>query len=227
MGCTIGRFPLALFPPSQHQPRLAGTALSGGQPINGAPQTADVSTGGWWVYDYDVGLLRTLAQHGAWRAMVAELQSGVQLIEMPVLDALKPWPPGFPGDPIDAALAADVYMPASPAPPTSPVVARIAITVGGALQGGEYFTVIGPSGAPRLHMVTAITDVTGGVSTVRVKPPFREDMPSGTVVDFNAPRFVAKMDIAGGKEAWPSLTPPFLAKPKISFVESGFVIPDD
>lgn len=227
MTANVGRFPLALFPPGEHQPWLDGTSLSGGQPINGAPQTADMSTGGWWRYDLDIGLLRTHAQHGAWRAMVGLLNSGVRLIEVPVLDALKPYPPGFPRSPIEAALAVDVTMPGWPAPPFPPTQGQIRIAVGAALQGGEYFTVIGPSGDSRMHMVVQITDVTDGVSTVTVVPPFREDMAAGTDVDFNDPRFLAKIDLPSRKDAWPRMTVPFLAKPKISFIESGFVVPDD
>ena len=220
---TIGRLPASLFAPSEWSWRLAGTALVGGVPISGAPQTADVSAGGWWVCDWQVGILRTHAQHGAWRAMLGLMNSGVQLIELPVIDALKPWPVGFQGDPIDAALAADVYMPAYPAPATSPRLAQIAVAVGAALQGGEYFTVVGPSGAPRLHMVTQVTGVAGGVSTVTITPPFREDMAAGTSVDFNDPRCTVKADLESLKDAWPRLSPPFLARPKISFLEAGFV----
>lgn len=227
MSDAIGRLPLALFAPSEHGWRLAGTALSGGQPINGAPQTADMSTGGWWVCDYSVGILRTKAQLGAWRAMLALLNSGVRTIEVPVLDGLKPYPPGFPGLPIEATLAADVFMPAYPAPASPPNQARVRLVAGGALQGGEYLTVIGPSGAAWLHMVAAITDVTAGVSTVTVVPPFREDMAAGTDVDFNNPRCTMKVDLQSLKDAWPTMTVPFLAKPKISFVESGFVVPGD
>ncbi len=224
---TIGRLPLRLLAPSDLQWRIAGAALMGGQPISGAPQTADISTGGWWVCEWQVGVLATLAQHGAWRATLGQLQSGVQVVEVPVLDALQPYPPGYEGQPIEASLAAAAYMPAYPAPPAASNLAQIEIAVGAALQGGEYFTVVGPSGAPRLHMVTSIVAVAGAVSTVTVAPPFRENMDAGTPVDFNAPRCTMKADLTSLKDAWPRITPGFLARPKMTFLESGFVIPND
>lgn len=251
MAVTIGRWPAALLAPSEWQWRLAGAALSGGQPISGAPQTADISTGGWWVCEWQVGILRTAEQHSQHRALLGQLTSGVQLIEVPVIDILQPWPGGSgdpanltadpSGAPIDAdpglgeitvdnivaQLAAAAYMPAYPAPATPPNQAQIEISAGAALQGGEYFTVIGPSGAPRLHMVTSILSVAGNVSTVTVVPPFRENMAAATAVDFNEPRCTMKVDLASLKDAWPRLTAPFVARPKLIFLEGGFVIPND
>jgi hypothetical protein len=239
------RFPLRLFPPSGHRWLPAGSALAGGTPISGPPQTADASAGGWWICEYQVAKLRTLQQIGTYRAILARLNSGVGLIELPVLDALQPWPDGPPGlepfsdgsefsdggefvsDPISAELAADGYMTSWPASPEPPTQAQISIATGAPLQGVEYFSIIGPSGNVRLHLINQVLSVEGGVSTVSFIPPFREDMAAGTLVDFNKPRCTMKVDIASVRDAWPTMEVPFTARPKIVFTESGFVVPTE
>jgi hypothetical protein len=240
------RFPLALFPPADHLWFPAGSALSGGTPISGAPQTADASAGGWWVCEYQVAKLRTLQQIGTYRAILGRLNSGVGLIELPVLDGLQPWPNGvrpaltrfsdltdfsdgseFLGSPIVAALAADAYMPAWPAPPVAPTQAQILLTTSAPLMGVEYFSIIGPSGNVRLHLITEVVAVAGDVTTVNFLPPLREDMAAGTPIDFNDPRCTMKVDIASVQGAWPRMEVPFTARPKIVFAESGFVVPTE
>lgn len=243
------RFPLALFPPSEHQPYLMGASQSGGTPVAGPPQTADMSTGGYWCYEFVVGRLRSRDEFAAWRAFLARLNSGVALLEVPVLDILQPWPgravggigtPSYSphrvphsdqtpfsdtslygrGTPISATSAAAGYAPAWPAPPTPPTQLAINIAAGGGLRGGEYFTVIGPSGEPRMHMIGRIISTAGTVSTVSFVPPLREDIPAGTPIDFNTPRFLGKADIGSIKDAWPRMVPPFQSAPRIRFLES-------
>jgi hypothetical protein len=236
------RFPLKLFPPATHKPYIPNAAISGGTPIVGPPQTADLSTGGVWVYELDLATVRSRAQIAVLLALVAELASGVTLIEVPVLDILQPWPGSarrsrvpfgdgstfgdtgeFESETIAAVLAADVYMPASPAPPAAPTQAQITVTIGGALLGGEKFSLTGPSGNVRMHMITSISaDDGAGNYTVTVKPPFREDTPAGTLLDFNDPRFTAKLDPAAANDAWPAFRVPYLGDAKLRFIESGF-----
>ena len=235
------RFPMGLLPPAKHQWRAAGTALSGGQPISGAPQTADAGAGGWWVYSHQIGILKTHPQLGTWRAIIGHLRSGKRLIEIPVIDALKPLPPeGWPGpvdfgdgstfsdgstwrsDPTEAFLAAPGYMPASPAPPAPPSQAQIQLVAGASLNGWEYFSVIGPGGRVRLHLIDRVLDVAGDVFTVGFSPPFREDMPAGTPVDFSRPRCTMKAELGSLKGAWPEMEVPFTAKPTITFEEAAF-----
>ncbi|MDR3512622.1 MAG: hypothetical protein P4L73_13385 [Caulobacteraceae bacterium] len=235
----MDRFPIYLFPPSEHRWYVAGAPLIGGQPIAGPPQSADVAAGGWWVCEWSAAILRTRDQHAAWRAFLATLNSGVNAIEVPALDILQPWPGGvvplpephsdgapfaddslYATEPIVASLAAAAYMPAWPAPATAPTQAQIAITSGNALRGGEYFSVTGPSGMVRMHMVCRVLSTSGDVSTVSLIPPFREDMTSGTAVDFNEPRCTMKGDVASIADAWPKIQPPFVGRPSIKFVEA-------
>jgi hypothetical protein len=237
-------FPLVLFAPSEWTWRIVGAPLIGGQPISGPPQTAEVTGGGYWMAEWTPALLSPSRGLAAWRAIVAELSSGVSLLEVPVLDALQPWPAGvaaslvpfsdgstfddlseFFSDAIDATLFADAYMPASPAPPAPPTQAQIEFTAGGALMGGEYFTVVGPSGFAKLHMVTRILSTAGNVATVCVRPPFREDMAAGTLVDFNRPRCVMKADLSSVEKAWPRMRSAMVSEAAITFMESGFVTP--
>jgi hypothetical protein len=243
------RFPLSLFAPSEHQPYLMGVAQSGGIPVTGPPQTADSSTGGWWVYELKVARLYTRDQFAAWRSFLGALQSGVRLVEVPVLDILQPWPgrgsgaepggeltvrpvphsdtmpfgdtaPYEASDIITASLAADAYAPAWPAPAVPPTQAQLNITEGAPLRGGEFFSLIGASGQVYLHMVTRILSVVGTVATVSFVPPLRENFSAGAPVDFETPRFLAKADVASIKDAWPRMVPPFVAMPSIRFLEA-------
>lgn len=244
----MDRFPAVLFPPAEWQWRIDGASLMGGQPISGAPQTADMSAGGWWVCEWSPAMLFQPAQYSQWRMYLGRLNSGVGLVEMPLIDSLQPYPPGsrvvtadpsgapitldpslgdLTADLITAQLAADAYMPAWPNPPVAPTQAQIQISVGAALQGGEYFSVYGPSGSVRLHMITELLAIVGEVATVSVVPPFREDMDAGTALDFNNPRCTMKLDIASAKDAWPKLSGAMVSRPTIRFLESGFVIPPE
>lgn len=242
-------FPLCMFVPSEWRWFPAGSALSGGTPISGPGQSADAAAGGSHVCEWQIGQLRTIQQIKTYRAILSRLNSGVVLIEVPVLDAGQPWPNGvrpsrtqfsdgvdfsdgseFVSNPIEASLAADAFMPAWPAPPVAPTQAQISITTQGVvLTGGEYFSIIGPSGSKRLHLVNEIVGdgPSGNVWTVNFTPPFRENMDAGTVVDFNAPACTMKVDVGTVRDAWPTMQVPFTARPKIVFVEAGFVIPSE
>jgi hypothetical protein len=244
-------FPLALFAPSEHQPYLMGAAQSGGQPLVGPPQTADMATGGWWAYEMQVARLRTRDQFAAWRSFLGGLHTGVGIVEVPILDILQPWPgrgggtvpghdPWVPmpvphsdltpfddtspydgGSPISATLAAAAYAPAWPAPPVPPTQMQVTFAEGAPLRGGEFFSVIGPSGQVWLHMVTRIlaTSTDGLTVTVSFVPPLRENLAAATAIDFDKPRFLGKVDVASVKDAWPRISPPFQASPSIRFLE--------
>lgn len=235
------RFPIRIWPPGTHRWYPQAAAITGGQPISGAQQTADLSTGGSWVCEYSA-TLRTRQQWSAWRAFLVTLNAGVGLVEVPVLDMLQPWPGGvipqpqphsdltpfddlslYDTQPISAVLAANAYMPAWPAPATPPTQAQIQILAGAALQGGEWFSVTGPNGEVRLHMIGRIMSVVGDVSTVSFIPPLREDLAAGTLVDFNEPRCTMKADIGSIADAWPEVTPPFYGRPTIRFLEASDV----
>ena len=128
-------FPVGLLAPSDFTWSIDGAAIEGGQPIAGPPQTGEISGGGYWMCEHQVGILRTHAQVGTYRAILSQIFHGAKTIVVPVIDALKPFPAGvggidtdpfgdgstfddgseFSGDPIEASLAAAGYMPALPA----------------------------------------------------------------------------------------------------------------
>jgi hypothetical protein len=238
-------WPQCMLRPSEWTWSIDGAFVVGGQPISGPPQTAEISTGGSWMYEHQVAILRTPAEVGTYRALLSQLFQGRRTLIVPVIDALKPVPPGlvpwsdpapfsdlseWAGGLVKAFLATAGYMPASPPPPSPPNQAQITITTGQALQGAEYFSVSGPSGAKRLHLIHSIlattTNADGSVTyTVEFNPPFREDMAALTPVDFDTPGCTMKVDVASVKDAWPRMGVRFFAQPKITFREGGFVTP--
>jgi hypothetical protein len=235
-------WPLSALLPKSWSVALEGSPASGGTPISGPPQTADLSCGGWWSITMELWLNSLAASH-AYRGMLASARVSSSYFVVPVLDALQPWPAGgpgssvpigfgdaaafsdgalFTGDRITAALAANAYAPAYPAPPAAPTVAQIQITAGGALNGGEYFTLIGPSGCPRLHMIGRVLNVSGNVYTVNFTPPLRENYASGTAVEFDRPACTMTFDKTALAQAWPRYTPGFVASPVVRLVEANF-----
>lgn len=234
------RFPNWLFGPSEHQPYLVGGALSGGQPISGPPQTADMATGGTWAYEWPVARLAGHDAVRAYRAVLATMATGVGVMDIPVVDVLQPWPGAgrparvphsdktpfddgglYAAEPIIAQLAANAFMPAWPAPPVPPTQAKILTLSGAQLRGGEYFTLLGASGWAYMHMIGRILNVVGPVTTVSFVPPLREDFPAGSPVDFNDPRFTGKLDLSSIKDAWPRYSATFISTPTLRFLETG------
>ena len=235
----MDQFPIAALTPSSWRWDIAGAVLSGGQPVSGPPQTADAACGGWWIFEMDVTLF-DVAQHKVWRAIFGKLKTANSKIAVPVLDAGQPWPSGVSGDAgarfsddttfsdgslfgsdsIDATLAANAYAPAYPSPAAPPTQAQITLTTGKPLEGGEYFSVTGTSGDPRLHLVTRVLAVAGDVYTVEVTPPFREDYASGTRCEFDSPLCAMKLDIGSIGNILPALSPGFVGKASVRFVET-------
>lgn len=238
-------WPVEGLPPTTWQWSIEGSYASGGQPMTGPPQDSDASCGGWWRASLDLSLMGAEDVRALRAALVAALSSSPMFV-VPCLDGLNPFPApwGRFGAPaprvpsrclpttfssaaltdnvlIKASLAAAAYMPAYPAPAAPPTQAQIQMTAGRALRGGEYFTLIGTSGEPRMHQIGRILSAASGVFTVSFLPPLRENYAEGTQVLFDKPACTMKLDKSSLRDAWPKLSAGMTSKVTIAFAETG------
>lgn len=212
--------------------RIAGSPLNGPTPISGPPQRGRIDGGGWWVAELDGVPLNRAAQLRVWRALMVTWDTFAESVIVPVYDQPiipRPgeWVAGLPLAPhsddtpfsdgtyydsptIDAQLVGGIARRATSC--------QIQVTTGGPLLGGEYFTLVGETGFPRLHLIGRLTDEGEGLYTVQFGPPTREAYDDATPVDFDRPRLVMDFDDAN-EDAWPWIEPPFKGRPSPRFLE--------
>ncbi|HEY1630794.1 MAG TPA: hypothetical protein VGF56_05730 [Rhizomicrobium sp.] len=228
----IETFQNTLFPSVGLQWALAGTVVTGGQPISGPPPAPDISGGGWWTAQCDIKLLTSTAEIRMWRALAVRLGSGAVPIVVPVIDVAQPWPAGFTGAAlvphsdgspfsdgslyetgiISYAVTGDASLRA-----TSMQVTR---SMGSAIKGGEFFTLTGPTYGDRLYLIGAVTDVDGDLFSISFLPPLREDYADGTFADFQKPRCTMKLSASALSSIWPKIERPYRGQPSITFEET-------
>ncbi len=226
-------FPSSLFPPSKLRWKIAGSPVTGGQPISGPPATSDLSVGGWWVAEFSVGKLWRPNDIKAWRALSGRLRNGAVAFMVPCLDWFQPWPSVLPngapsvphsdgasfldgslyaGGAITASLSADAAL--------RDTTATIAVTVGAALTGGEYFSLTGASGNKRLHLIHTVETEDGTNYSIGFTPPLREDYAEGAAVDFQSLGCTMKLGTDALDDVWMTMEAPFKASPSIRFAET-------
>lgn len=226
-------FPSLLLGPSELGWRIAGTPLTGGQPISGPSYDGELSGGGWWEVTHKISRIQKLPLVKWWRAAAVLLKNGAVPVCVPVLDYGQPWPNGTPqAAPLETFSDGSSYSDGTQLQPNVILAklvgdtalrsasATIQLLAGAPLIGGEYFTLVGASGEPRLHLVGSVIDQGGGVYDVEFLPPLREDYTDGTEVDFQRPRCTMKLDSRALDGVWPVWKAPFTASPSVSFRET-------
>lgn len=224
---SLDRWPIENFPVAGFHPWLAETLLSGGPSIAGPGQVKGVSGGGWWCFDLDGSVLTDPTDIAGWRAMILLCDGGAQAIEVPFVDGVIPGSSGVPhsdgsafgdgsqytsGVGITATLHADAALRATQ------VVLNL--TLGGPFQGGEVFTLVGPTYGARLHMVRRQISLSGSNYTLDVRPPLREALTAGTVADFAQPRCTMRLLPDGKGGEWPNVQAPWEAVTSVRFAET-------
>lgn len=233
-------FPLDILPAARFRWWLEGASALGGQPMYGPAQAADLSCGGIWVCDLEMGNLYTADQVRTWRALLASVFSGTTPINVPIFDILQPSPETsgqavsasygsstsylegstFSAEASDLTLNAAAYMPAWPAPASPPTQLQIKSTSNAAFKAGHYVGLTNnTTGERRSHLIKSVLGVSGNVTTVSVMPPLRENYPVNTPVQVVRPAVTMKYDVRQKEQPWPMMEPPFKARPSIRFVE--------
>lgn len=197
---------------------LAGTPVSGGQPVSGPPQTGDAAGGGWWTLSLPFTLAGP-AEVLAWNRMIGNLRAGDGKMIVPCLEALAYVPDVAPVT--TPVLSTDAFMPAYPAPTAPPTQLKIDAPDGPDFDGLLYLSLTSvATGLTYLHQIVAVTDVTGTVTTLTVMPPLREDFDAGSEVEVMAPAATMKLDPAGIAQTALGLSPGFIGNVQLSLAET-------
>lgn len=184
---------------------LGASNLSGGRTISGAEPKARVDGGGLWMATLGDVQVSTVAQVRAWRALAAALDGGATPIVLTYRDVrFAPWPgsvteqyeathsddaafsdgTSYVSDRIDASVhtAADLRA----------TTLRVTMTIGAALQGGEYFSIEHDTFSHRLYQIAAVSE-SSGYTELTIRPPLREAVTAGTRIEFDNPKCVMQL----------------------------------
>lgn len=231
-------FPGALLRPGSIRPALLGQDVGGGATLVGPEQSAELSGGGWWGLDYDLGDRPGVNRLKLIRAMLMQMRGGTAEIVMPFVDEPQaPWPSGYgPGTPggvgpfltpfSDGSLFADGSQFSQPrivfnltaAIAENAGEATLTRISGGELIGGELFTFDHPIAGPRAYCVDSVEQTGAEAFTIGFGPPVREAVAADVLADFENPRCVMKLLASGS--AWPTVTRGWKAASSMRFVES-------
>lgn len=202
-------FPVRLFQPANMSPpQLVGGAVTGGVSLGGTSQYAETSGGGLWSLDYNDCNLLDREQYMSWLAMVDAQANGGRAIVVPVIDRIhQPINPKLTTTPFDDGTLwddgvawdqAEVDAVVSSSANLRATQISFALTGPKALVGGELFSIL-HGGAVGWRMYRVIRVVSGGLgsgdaTTVEFRPPLRAAVLSSTPLNFDAPRFVGRVN---------------------------------
>lgn len=202
---------------------LDNPSRGGGPSIDGREQTV-ASLAMRWRASVSIPI-RTDAQVLAARALFAKLQGRANAVAVPAFDGRRaPWPldPTF-GVKITPARAGGTGYPDVPAAAAINAVVegdtaagstsiQVQVSQGGVPQAGQYFGV-----GERLHIITGVTDETGGQYQLAFLPPLRAQASNGATVIFAHP--VCTMKQASDAQGLPPLDMLRFGDMTLEFVE--------
>lgn len=208
---AVPNFPRLLLRERSHSWNLVGVASTPGQTAQSVAPIIRSDGGGFWSCSMsDV----SLSAHGTakgrdrqkfstllWRAVRQICDGGVNAIVVPRNDALvRPWPAGVAqGNPAsiphsDGSLFDDgsgYYQPTIDvtcgAAELRDVSLDLTLIYCGSLQGGEAFSILHETMGWRLYEIATVVYTDDTHATVTFMPPLREDVTSGTQVEFDRP----------------------------------------
>lgn len=199
--------------------------ISGGTSLSGIEDSIATDGGGRWFATADNAALHTREKIMTWRAFKSATAGGIDPFVFPICDARHqptrskqkvPHSDGtsFSDDTMYLSPDCEVYV-AADAPLRSTTLQLSIESLGKPLIGGERFSIDHPTWRHRCYQIGRIIAQTSTAATVQFHPPLREAVTVGTAVDFNDPRFVARVD---GQMSAP-LTNPKFASGALRFVE--------
>lgn len=183
--------------------RPAALASGGVSVFGGAPQDRRMDGGGAWRARLDGIVLLDAARQRTWQALMTRWTMGDLVIDVPYPwtrlradfagDLVSTeWSDGVPFDDGSLFAGGDGFAVLDAAIALRDYSATLVLPPGAALQGGEPFTLVGTTYGPRLHFVSAVTEVVadpdGDTVTIEFGPNAREAYLAGADVDFRTPR---------------------------------------
>lgn len=192
-------WPIHLLIPRDPDWQLVGAAMSGGQPVIGPPNYANMTGGPYWRCDHG-GVwahkatqiktgraLQALADGGSTSFIVASCEGRL----VPSGGAPSGTVPHSDGTPFSDGteyLSSGSASTVATAAVLRSVTLRLTLPAGMTLEGGEDFSINHPTKGPRRYRIARITAVDGLDSIVTVRPPLREAVDGGEDVEFANPR---------------------------------------
>lgn len=173
--------------------RRVGQTTDGGTSLSGIKDDIESTGGGYWMAEFTNGRTRTREQGLAWRALVDSLDGGAAAINVlfcerlfaPINDTVR-----APLEDHDPAALPNSFGASYTAAGAALRATTLTITGDSerALIGGEVFGVDHPTWGWRAYR---IIEKDGAQITIR--PPLREAIAGGTVLDFDNPRCQMKL----------------------------------
>lgn len=218
-------FPTCFFGIYAKDVDILTSRISGGTSLSGIEDSIATDGGGKWYANADSINLRTREQIMAWRAFNSAIGGGIDPFVFPICDARHqpigkryrvPHSDGTSFDDASLYNQGDCTVFIAENAPLRATTIKLAITsLGKPLIGGERFTIVHPTWRERAYQIGQIIEQTATSATIQFHTPLREAVTAGDPVDFNNPRFVARVE---GQMSAP-MGNPKLASGAVSFVE--------
>ncbi len=194
---TIPVFPTALFAFDEQEVDLERRVTSGGVSLSGAEDLIATDGGGRWFAEFANGPLLDREPMLAWRSFLLIAEEGATEIIVPFCDPMHQ-PYGdehsvphsddttfddeslYSGGGAAAEVAADAALRAT--------TLTLTVTLPQPLVGGETFSIEHPVKGWRAYRVRTVEEQSDTEVTITLRPPLREAVSEGEVVDFVDPR---------------------------------------
>jgi hypothetical protein len=226
-------FPRSLMRDRRWKLELIAKTASGGRAFSGQMPVARMDGGGLWSLMADGVQVSSADNIRAWRAIGGYLDGGATDITVPLREDLtQPWPTingvtvtsGFEALHSDLSTFSDstdyssqaISASASSAALRATVI-LINVAIGGALRGGELFSIQHTTHLHKPYRIISTTDLGGGTYLVNIRPPLREAF-AGGAVDFDVPKCV--MHLAKSDQMDLSLERRIYGEGVLGFLES-------
>lgn len=185
---------------------LQSKILTGGRTLSGVQTITSIDGGGFWTCAMGSVQVSTPSHVRAWRAISGRMDGGATPIVLTNRDEIvAPWPTAGTYTAYQAAHDDDASFSDGSVYVSNQIVASVysgadlratsltlQFTAGAALQGGEYFSIEHQTFSHRLYRVVSV-DTSGSNPVVTIRPPLREAVTAGTVVDFDNPKCVMRL----------------------------------
>jgi hypothetical protein len=213
---------------------LMGMTVAGGQTGTGLMPLARLDGGGLWKATMNDVAIVTAGHVRVWRALAAICDGGVQPLIVPMCDKRQfPAPlvngalrysnadvPHSDGAPFDdlSEYASDVVNATLAAAGLRATAITIDLAAGGALQGGEHFSIDHDGLRWRLYRIRTAVDNGDGTWDCTIRPPLRAPVNAGTALQFDHPKCVMRLASPDAMDL--SLDLRKFGRPSVTFIEA-------
>lgn len=209
---ALGAYDLCILTPRDVTIDVVGSSVEGGRTLTGITQAIEYSGGGRVIATYaDIPIIER-AQHRYWNQLAAVLNGSVEWLNVPLWTDVS-LPAGVDATNGDAAGSTTGGITALNAG-----IIKFNWTLPGSIDepsGGEWFSISHATKGFRAYRIKEAL----GSNEYRIAPPIREEVPTGTDLDFWRPRCRMRLP-AGETMPWQFMVPGVTMTGVINFVEA-------